>query len=337
MPKVSIITATYNGEKFIGRAIRSVLWQTFNDWEMIIVDDASSDNTVEIVKNYLKLDNRIKLIQLKENSGGPAIPRTIAFKESKGELIAFIDQDDIFYPEYLELKVDYFEKNPEIEVVFSLAWTFDEESKKIINYEHGGPVNMMVKRKVIEEGEYFKPEQNGVDEIGMLYRYILKNPKDFHKKFVILRKDPITLYSRHPSQGSYVENKDSKKFVKRLESLLSEFTEKKLESLKEKNVKLINEIKNIRFIWYSRLGNFYALAGELKKARECFIRSLKIKFNFFSLFFFFLTFFGFSLYRKIEFYLRQFQRKVIWRLKTFFYMLKYYKSYQKAKEILKKL
>ncbi len=148
-PKVSIITPTYNRERFIERAIKSVLWQTFKNWEMIIVDDGSKDKTVEIVKKYTKEDPRIKLIELKENTGGPVIPRTIGCKKAKGEYIAFLDSDDIYYPEYLELKINYLDNHQEIDILTSLAWTFDENTKKIINVEHGGPVNNVMRKKLL--------------------------------------------------------------------------------------------------------------------------------------------------------------------------------------------
>ena len=334
MPKVSIITPTYNGEKFIERAIKSVLWQTFKDWEMIIVDDASTDKTVKIVKEYAQKDSRIKLIELKENSGGPAIPRTIAYKEARGEYIAFLDQDDIYYPEYLELKINYLEKHPEIDILSSLAWTFDEETKKIIYVEHGGPVNYVMRRKVIEIGDYFHPEENGVDEIGMIYRYFLKEPYGFNK-IKLLSPEPITLYSRHPSQNSYVENKDAMKFVKRIEALINEFDEETIKKIGNK--KFLNYIKYVRKIWYSRLGNFYCLANKLPEGRKAFKNSLKIGFYWFSLVFLLLSYLGFEPYRKIEYLLRLAQRKLFWRTKVFVYKLKYPESYKKAKQILSKL
>ncbi len=327
MPKVSIITPTYNGERFIGRAIRSVLWQTFQDWEMIVVDDGSNDKTPEIVEKFMEQDKRIKLIRLKENSGGPALPRTIAGKEAKGEYIAFLDQDDIFYPEYLELKVKYLNDHPEIDILYSMAWAFDEETKKIINYELGGPVNLMIRKNVLEDGGYFKKEQNGVDEIGMLYRYFLKQKGNYHKQ-VFLTKEPITLYSRHPQQGSYVENKDPSKFVKRIESLLEEFN---FETAKD----YLPDLVKIRSIWHSRLGNFYALAGDFAKAKYCFLQSLKLRFNLFSLVFLLIVLICKDNYKVIEYTLRQFQRKILWRVKVLFYRLKFSKSYQKAQQILK--
>jgi glycosyltransferase involved in cell wall biosynthesis len=333
-PRVSIITPTYNGEKFIERAIKSVLWQTFKDWEMIIVDDGSKDNTVEIVKKYTKIDPRIKLIELKENTEGPAIPRTIAFKEAKGEYIAFLDQDDLYYPEYLETKIKYLDENFNVDVLFSLAWSFDENSKKIINVEHGGPVNMIVRKKVIEIGEYFKPEQNGVDEIGVLYRYFLKEKNGF-EKVKLFPSEPITLYSRYPLQGSYVENKDALSFVKRISSLIEEYKEEVLKKIE--NERFLSYIKNIKKIWYSRLGNFYCLANEIKEGRKAFKKSLSLGFYWFSILFFIFSFLGYKPYRKLEYFLRQIQRKIFWRSKALIYRLKYPQSYKKAIQILKSI
>lgn len=335
MPKVSIITPTYNGEKFIERAIKSVLWQTFQDWEMIIIDDGSNDKTVEIVKKYIEKDPRMRLIELKENTGGPAIPRTIACKEAKGEYIAFLDQDDVFYPENLEKRVKYLDEHPEIDILSTIAWTFDEDTKKIINYEHGGPVNLIVRKKVIEEAGYFKPEQNGVDEIGMLYRYFLKNESNL-RRIALMSNEPISLYSRHPQQGSYVENKDPLKFAKRIEALLSEFSKEKLKNF-ELSKEFINFLTKAQAIWYSRMGNFYALSDDFKKARQAFLNSLKLNFNIFSLLCFFLTFLGHKNYKKIEFLLRIIQRNLLWKAKVLFWSRKFKESYKKALKILREL
>lgn len=336
MPKVSIITPTYNGEKFIERAIKSVLWQTFENWEMIIVDDCSKDKTTEIIKKYAEKDPRIKLIELKENSGGPAIPRTIACKEAKSEYIAFLDQDDIFYPENLEKRVKYLDEHSEIDVLTTIAWTFDEKSRKIINYEYGGPVNLIVRKKVVEDGGYFKLEQNRADEIGMLYRYFLKNENNFKKMF-LMSPEPISLYSRHPEQASYVENKDPLEFVKRIEALLNEFSEEKIKNIKmDENFKK-HMTKEFFYILYSRLGNFYCLANNLKNGRKAFIKSLKKRFNLFSFFFLLLSFLGYKNYKKVEFILRKLQRNCLWKIKIQFYKYKFRTSYKKALKILNEL
>ena len=329
---VSIIIPTYNRTDLLPRAIQSVINQTYKDWELLIVDDCSKDKTPEIIKDWERKDQRIKGILLDKNSGGPAIPRTVACKAAKGECIAFLDQDDLYYPEYLESKVSYLEKHPEVDVLSSLAWAFDEKTKKIINVEHGGPVNFVMRKKVIEIGEYFKPEQNGVDELGLLMRYTLKDSDNVRKQMLI-NSEPMTLYSRHPDQGSYVENKDPLMFVRRINGLISEF------NLDTKNIKepLKTYIINNKITLYSRLGNYYCLAGRMEDGRRSFEKSLSYKFNYFSAYLLILSYLGHGFYRKIELFSRLIQRKFFWRLKAEIYKLKYKQSYGKAIEILSQI
>ncbi len=106
---VSIITPTYNCGKFIGRTIESVLAQTYNNWEMIIVDDRSTDDTKSIVEKYAARDDRIKYCLLEQNSGA-AVARTTAMKMAAGAYMAFLDSDDIWLPEKLEKQLDFMEK-----------------------------------------------------------------------------------------------------------------------------------------------------------------------------------------------------------------------------------
>ena len=108
--KVSVITPAYNASEYIGEMIESVLNQTYDNWEMLIVDDCSSDNTVEIVKSYAEKDSRIKLILHSQNQG-VATARNTALKEANGEYIAFLDSDDIWHKEKLLKQLDFMEKN----------------------------------------------------------------------------------------------------------------------------------------------------------------------------------------------------------------------------------
>lgn len=104
--KVSIITPCYNAERFIAQAIESVLAQTYTDWEMLIVDDCSKDNTIKIVQQYVDKDERIKLFCLQENSGA-GIARNKSIEEAKGRFIAFLDSDDIWFPNKLETQINF--------------------------------------------------------------------------------------------------------------------------------------------------------------------------------------------------------------------------------------
>jgi hypothetical protein len=124
---VSIITPSYNSASFIKESINSVLSQTYENWEMIIVDDASKDNTTEIIEEYIKKDSRIKLIRLEKNSG-PAIARNEAIKKAKGRYIAFLDADDLWLPEKLDRQIIFMNKN-NLSFTYSSYLLMDEKSQ----------------------------------------------------------------------------------------------------------------------------------------------------------------------------------------------------------------
>ena len=97
---VSIIMPSYNTAGYIAETIRSVLAQTYSNWELIIVDDCSTDNTDEVVVQFLS-DSRIRYLKNEKNSGA-AISRNWALREAKGKWIAFLDSDDLWVAEKLE-------------------------------------------------------------------------------------------------------------------------------------------------------------------------------------------------------------------------------------------
>lgn len=107
-PLVSIITPVFNSEKYIGDSIRSVLSQTYTNWEMIIVDDYSSDNTENVIKDFN--DPRIFYFRLKKNSGA-AKARNYALENAKGNYIAFLDSDDMWKPDKLEKQLSFMISN----------------------------------------------------------------------------------------------------------------------------------------------------------------------------------------------------------------------------------
>ncbi len=107
---VSIITPTWNCGRFIEETIRSVQAQTYTNWEMIIADDCSTDNTREVIAPYLAQDKRIRYICNDKNSGA-AVTRNYALREAKGRWIAFLDSDDLWMPEKLERQIRFMEEN----------------------------------------------------------------------------------------------------------------------------------------------------------------------------------------------------------------------------------
>ena len=130
---VSIIIPSYNSEQFIAITIRSVINQTYKDWELIIVDDASADNTCNIVLDFCQKDKRIKLIKELKNCG-TGVARNTAIKVAQGNYIAFLDSDDIWKPNKLEKQLAVM-KSSKAAICFS--------SYELIN-EQGETLNKLV-------------------------------------------------------------------------------------------------------------------------------------------------------------------------------------------------
>ena len=105
-PLVSIITPVYNAERFLSDTIKSVQNQTYKNWEILLIDDCSKDNSAQIIKEFQKYDNRTKYIKLKKNSGA-SVSRNEGIRNAKGRFIAFVDSDDIWKPEKLEIQIKY--------------------------------------------------------------------------------------------------------------------------------------------------------------------------------------------------------------------------------------
>ncbi|HEY9644318.1 MAG TPA: glycosyltransferase [Coleofasciculaceae cyanobacterium] len=114
MPRVSIVVPTYNGDRFIAAALDSVLNQTYTDYEIIVVDDGSTDQTVQVLKTY---GDRIQTVE--QENRGVAAARNRGLALAQGEFIAFLDQDDLLLPDKLALQVKCFDDHPELGIIHS--------------------------------------------------------------------------------------------------------------------------------------------------------------------------------------------------------------------------
>lgn len=129
-PSVSVIIPTYNRAPLLKRAIESVLKQSFDDFELIVVDDASPDNTPDVVESIN--DGRIRYIRLKKNSGGP-VARNTGIKKARGRFIALLDDDDEWLPHRLELQVKKFEEiSREFGVVYGGFYYVSQHDGRIL-------------------------------------------------------------------------------------------------------------------------------------------------------------------------------------------------------------
>jgi glycosyltransferase involved in cell wall biosynthesis len=162
---VSILLPAYNIDKFLKEAIDSVLNQTYKDFELILIDDGSTDNTLNIMQEYANKDNRI-IIDSHENMGmGESLNR--ALKIAKGDLIIRMDADDIMLPQRIEMQVEFMQNNPNISVSSCLAYYINENGKII-----GKTFSDL---KTIDDSKRYLKEN---EPIGLLHPGVIFRKKD---------------------------------------------------------------------------------------------------------------------------------------------------------------
>lgn len=172
---VSIVTPTFNSGNYIVNTIEAILVQTYQNWELIIIDDCSVDDSVTKIKRYCERDTRVKLICLRENSGSAVKPRNVGIDNAKGRFIAFCDSDDTWLPNKLELQLNHLVSN-----MYSFSYTnysiVDEDYKyishfnspktltyqKLLTNNYIGCSTVMYDTKIIEK-KYFPEIKIGED------------------------------------------------------------------------------------------------------------------------------------------------------------------------------
>jgi glycosyltransferase involved in cell wall biosynthesis len=187
---VSIIMPSYNTANYISESINSVINQSYKNWELIVVDDCSTDNTDEVIKDFLK-DSRIKYLKNKENSGA-AISRNKALRIAKGEWIAFLDSDDLWSHKKLEKQIKFMEQNN-----YNFSYTkygeIDEQGNNL-NIEISGP------KKITKFGMYnycwlgCLTVMYNREKIGLIQIKDIKKNNDYAMWLKICKKENCYLY-----------------------------------------------------------------------------------------------------------------------------------------------
>ena len=160
LPRVSVLMPAYNSEKYLGEAIDSILNQTFTDFEFIIINDGSKDNTAKIVEEYAKKDKRIRFIDNKKNQGIVGVLNE-GIDLCRGKYIARMDSDDISLPTRFEKEIEYMEEHPECGVLGTWYEIFGKlngpvqqpERIKILNLlneDHVGHPTVFIRKSVID-------------------------------------------------------------------------------------------------------------------------------------------------------------------------------------------
>ncbi|CAN5455341.1 N/A [soil metagenome] len=188
-PLVSLLMPSYNSEEFIGEAIESVIASTYQNWELIVVDDLSKDRTLEIARSYEAKDSRIK-VYLNEKNEGDYPNRNVAASYAKGKYIKYIDHDDAIYYWGLEVEVEMMERFPEAgygldsiaqddEQIFPYMLSPEETYRQHYLEKRGlfdkAPTSCIINREVfIKEGEFAPIKSSG--DYDMWHRLSMKYP-----------------------------------------------------------------------------------------------------------------------------------------------------------------
>ncbi|GBE93092.1 glycosyltransferase family 2 protein [Nostoc cycadae] len=139
LPEISIIICTYNRAKHLNHCINSVIAQTFQDWELIIVDDGSTDNTFEIVDQYINVLPNIRY--LKHQNKKQCHAKNAGIQASFGKYITFLDSDDAYLPEHLDTRIKYMQQHPEIDLIEG-GFVTDEEIWVADYFQPGKTINL---------------------------------------------------------------------------------------------------------------------------------------------------------------------------------------------------
>lgn len=150
IPKISVIIPTYNRVHLIRKAVQSVLDQSYQDFEIIVVDDCSTDNTEEAIREFQEKDERIRYIRHKKNKGAAAA-RNTGIRAAKGEYIAFQDSDDEWLPEKIEKQMKIIKNSlPEVGVVYTDMWRIKEGKKRYFSSPKIMPEDKIVYKQALD-------------------------------------------------------------------------------------------------------------------------------------------------------------------------------------------
>ena len=188
-PLVSIITPVYNGERYLSEAIDSALAQTYQNFELLIVNDGSTDNSAAIIKPFI---NDSRVIYIEQKNAGVAAARNTAIKQASGKYIGFLDQDDLWLNTKLEVQVATLEQDANIALVHSRQDFIDSQGNKIdYDWVTGGAgfcfedmfkknriavLTVLIRKTIFDEMGLFNEHLSGTDDYDMWLRVTLKYP-----------------------------------------------------------------------------------------------------------------------------------------------------------------
>ena len=270
-PTVSVIIPTYNRAHLISRAIKSVLNQTYQDFEVIVVDDGSTDNTEEVIKEFQKKDERIKYVRHEKNKGGSAA-RNTGIKAAKGKYIAFLDSDDEWLSKKLQKQIAIYQKSEKLDskVLYTGIFYIDQSNgttqQKIPTKEGwifydllfdnvvvGGCSTVILPRRCIDVVGLFDEMLDSSQDLDMWLRLSRRYP------FIAI-KEPLTKVYIHEKR--ITENARAK--VRAREHIFEKFSEE------------IQKERRAHGYFHFKTGNICCHNGYMKEGRDEFLKAIKI-------------------------------------------------------------
>ena len=218
MPKVSIVLPVYNGEQFLRESIESIIRQTYIDWELIIVNDCSTDGSLAIAEEYTKSDERIKIINNKENKKLPE-SLNIGFREAKGEYYTWTSDDNEYYPNAIEKMVNFLDRNLDYGMVYAVCKTVNIENGCIGRWGDLGitPVELLESNVIGACFLYRKSIANTVGEYDK--NYFLAEDHDYWLRLYKIAKighiEDELYYYRHHKNSLTAKKAKSAWFISR--------------------------------------------------------------------------------------------------------------------------
>lgn len=267
-PCISVIIPTHNRCEMLDKALQSVLDQTFENLEVIVIDDASSDTTLETVKHFD--DDRIRYVRHDENKGGSA-SRNTGIENARGEYVAFLDDDDVWLPAKLELQMSKFHERLDVDVVSSGFFVRDAEKDRIIGSASakiprdtynallrrnmiGTPSTVIIRREALGDSCRFDPELPSRQDWDMWLQLAKNSTFDSIE-------EPLVVYNLH---GNRMSTDYDSSLAGRMRIL-----EKYRNDIECNRAALSNH--------YLRIGSAYCQLGRMTEGREKIKKSLALR------------------------------------------------------------
>ena len=277
MPKVSIIVPSYNRAEFIEATVGSILAQSFTDFELVFVDDGSTDNTEELMKKYLDKDPRVKYF--KQKNSERAVARTYGLSLANADLLCLVDSDDLWYKDKLEKQVAIMDANPNLVFCYASVNRIDMEGNRVASSprQHQGFsghifYDLLMRNFIPSVTPMFR--KTAFENVGaQITEFIPYEDWDFWLKFsrqgeFFHIKEPLGDYRLHPGQS--VQNVKAGHIEKVTTLVLENNTD--IENLNLSDDYDLSKFASVKAEAYSlanlRFAYWYLVAGELDKARD---------------------------------------------------------------------